>query len=131
LPEAKGPYIPVTLLGPSQRLKIAALVDSGADFSAIPKSMAEVLGLDLTGKPHPIAGVGGPVKAVESRMGVLVFGTHTERRPIEVPVLVLLDPSPEYEFFILGRAGFFSHFEITINERHQKVTLKHLEHESY
>lgn len=131
LPEAKGPYIPVTVIGSSKSIKAAALVDSGADFCAVPRGMAEALGLRLDGKPHQCAGLGGPVNAVESRMGILVTGTHTERKPIEVPVLILTDPSPEYEFFVLGRAGFFEHFEITINEQEQKVTLKHLEHKPY
>ena len=45
----KTPSIPLQLQG-DQSFDTLALVDSGADVSAIPKSIAEILGLDLSGK---------------------------------------------------------------------------------
>jgi len=56
LPDKKGanirtPTIPVLLRGDSgMSIKVYALIDSGADVSIIPKQLAKLLNLDLSGK---------------------------------------------------------------------------------
>jgi hypothetical protein len=52
----KSPSIPIILKGKEQ-FETAALIDSGADISAIPKDIAEIFGCDLSGKIEPAAGV--------------------------------------------------------------------------
>ena len=48
----KTPSIPV-LLSHKEKFETIALLDSGADFSAIPKGVAEILGISLEGKSNP------------------------------------------------------------------------------
>ena len=43
----KTPVIPITLIGKTFQLDVLALLDSGADVSAIPISLADVLGMKL------------------------------------------------------------------------------------
>ena len=48
--ETKTPSIPITLTGKTNRFDAIALIDSGADISAMSKDMADLLNLDLNGK---------------------------------------------------------------------------------
>ncbi len=48
LPPAKVPHLAITMHGANgQVFNTAALVDSGADTCAMPRSVAEILGIDL------------------------------------------------------------------------------------
>lgn len=76
LPNKKGinkrtPTIPVTLKGRAQTpIQVYALIDSGADVSVIPKVLAEVLDLDLSGKTDISYGIGGEIKVKNSKMNI-------------------------------------------------------------
>ncbi|MBU0536455.1 MAG: retroviral-like aspartic protease family protein [Nanoarchaeota archaeon] len=50
--EVKTPSIPI-LLSEKENFETTALLDSGADISAMPKDLADILGLDLSGKRTP------------------------------------------------------------------------------
>lgn len=118
--EVKTPSIPV-LLGDKEKLETIALLDSGADISAIPKDLAEILGLDLSGKITPAFGIGGKVDAVSTKMIVTVEKGH-EHYTFEVPVKVILG---NYDFpVLLGRAGFFNKFVISFDQTKEKISLK-------
>lgn len=97
------------------------MLDSGADISAIPKSIAELLGLNFEGKITLAYGIGGKVKSVESEVRVLVQKGH-ERYEFNLPVKIILD---DYNFpILLGRQGFFNKFVITFDQENEKVFLK-------
>lgn len=49
--QVKTPSIPLLLNG-KENIQTIALLDSGADISAISKDLAEILGLDISGKIH-------------------------------------------------------------------------------
>ncbi|MBI4163071.1 MAG: hypothetical protein HY513_05290 [Candidatus Aenigmarchaeota archaeon] len=66
--DAYNPSIPVTLICGNNSVGVIALLDSGADFSVIPKGIAEILGMDFSGEKEIVIGVGGAVDAVSSRM---------------------------------------------------------------
>ena len=118
----KTPSIPLQLQG-DQSFDTLALVDSGADVSAIPKSIAEILGLDLSGKKTYAYGIGGKVKSITSKMRVKIDKGH-EHYNFQIPVMVILD---DYDFPILiGRSGFFKKFKITFDHRNEKVILKRI-----
>ena len=68
----KTPSIPLTIIG-RETFETIGLLDSGADISAIPKSIAELLGLNLEGEISFAYGIGGKVKSIESSMKILVF----------------------------------------------------------
>ena len=117
--EARTPSIPVTLKG-KDSIDIIALLDSGADVSAIPKGIAEIIGLDLTGKKSYADGIGGKVESIDSKVYITVKKGH-ETYTILVPVKVILN---DHIPVILGREVFFNKFIISFDQSELKVMLK-------
>ena len=118
--EVKTPSIPILLSG-KEKFETIALLDSGADISAIPKDVAELLGLDLSGQKNSAYGIGGKVEAVDTQMKITIEKGH-EHYTFQIPVKVILG---EYDFpILLGRAGFFNNFIITFDQVEEKVSLK-------
>ncbi|MCG7844567.1 MAG: aspartyl protease family protein [Methanomassiliicoccales archaeon] len=68
----KRPMVPITLSNGDESFEILALLDSGADVTAIPLEMAEALDLDLTGQIGRSIGIGGPVDSMSSRVNVSI-----------------------------------------------------------
>ncbi len=97
------------------------MIDSGADISIIPKALAEVLNLDLSGETQISHGISGSLKVKNSRMKVTLKKSHDETWSQTIPVQVII--SGEEPPIILGRAGFFDKFVITIDESKQKIKL--------
>jgi predicted aspartyl protease len=117
----KTPSIPIIFSGPKESIPIISLLDSGADFSVIPKDIAELLGIDLSEKPHQSFGIGGAVESINSSVNITIERGH-EKHSFRIPILVILD---EYSFPpLLGREGFFEHFKVLFEQKHLKVSLK-------
>jgi predicted aspartyl protease len=121
--EIKSPSIPVTLSGTGGKYQFIALLDSGADISVIPKDVADLLGLDLTGEKEETRGIGGKVPAVQSKLTIELGKPH-EGYTYDLPVKVILDGADEEIPILLGRAGFFDKFIITFNQKEERVILK-------
>jgi len=118
--EVKTPSIPILLNG-KENFETVALLDSGADISALPLGVAEILGLDLSAEKTPAYGIGGKVDSVQTKVNVTVEKGH-ERYNIQIPVKVILG---DYDFpILLGRAGFFDKFIISFDQSLEKVSLK-------
>jgi len=120
----KSPVIPITLIGQSLRFDVIALLDSGADVSAIPYELADLLGISFRDKEaHDTEGIGGRAKSVECHMTVIVEDKKgRESYTLNMPVNVMLD---EKEMpILLGRRGFFEQFVITFDEVNQRILLK-------
>lgn len=126
---AKSPSIPVTLSGSGNSYSFTALVDSGADISAVPRSVAELLNLNFKNKKAEKAfGIGGVASAVETNMNV-EFGKGHERYNLIVPVKVILD---NYDFPpLIGRAMFFDKFDITFKQSEKKIIFKAINQNRY
>jgi hypothetical protein len=119
--EVKTPSIPITLNGKNIKFDAIALIDSGADVSAISQEMAEILGLDLNKEKDFAFGIGGRVESIESKIDFVIEKGH-EHYSLSIPVKVILG---KYDFpILLGREGFFDEFVISFNQKHQKVLLK-------
>jgi hypothetical protein len=124
----KTPSIPITLIGPDEKIDTIGLLDSGADISAISKDMAELLGLDLSGKKEKSFGIGGKVDSVSSKVRLTIEKGH-EKYNFTVPVIVVLD---NYDFpVLLGRRGIFQKFVISFDEKQEKVSLKRTTRRTY
>ncbi|MBR9699073.1 hypothetical protein GOV09_01290 [Candidatus Woesearchaeota archaeon] len=120
--QVKTPSIPVTLRG-KEIFETIALVDSGADISAISQDLAEILGIRLSGAKSPAFGIGGKVDSVETNMGISIQKGH-ERYSFQMPVKVILG---KYDFpVLLGRTGFFEKFVISFDESQEKISLKRI-----
>ncbi|HLC57572.1 MAG TPA: hypothetical protein VJH95_03300 [Candidatus Nanoarchaeia archaeon] len=117
----KTPSIPV-LLSHKEKFETIALLDSGADFSAIPKGVAEILGISLEGKKEPTHGIGGKAETIKATINISIEKDHEHYSfPIHVSIIL----SEEYNIpVILGREGFFNEFIISFNQSEEKVTLK-------
>ena len=74
--EVKSPSIPISLSGKGAKYGFVALLDSGADVSAIPKDVAELLGLDLSGKKEEAKGIGGTTQTIQRSINVEIEKGH-------------------------------------------------------
>lgn len=101
-------------------MDVIALVDSGADCSVIPRGLAEVLNLDLTGPKQDSFGFGGKIECIESELSITLRQNH-EKHEFKIPVLVSSDDSCP---IILGRNKFFVKFKMTFDGKHEKLILK-------
>ena len=123
LPPEDAPAIPLTLIGPKEKIDVIGLIDSGADFSFIPQSTAEILGLDLSAKPEEVGGVGGSIEAVKTRMRINISkGNENYTFPVEV--YVGIGPIKDDFPILIGRNGFFYNFKITFIESQKRIYLK-------
>ncbi len=118
--EVRTPSIPITIKG-KESFDTVALVDSGADISAIPKDIAEILGLDISGETSPAFGIGGKTDAIDTTMNIIVERGH-EKYSFRIPVKIIMGL---YDFpVLLGRAGFFDKFVISFDQSNEKILLK-------
>jgi hypothetical protein len=69
--EVKEPLIPITLNG-KEKIETMAILDSGADMSAMHKSFAEILGLNLNGEKKQAFGVGGKVETIQTKVNITI-----------------------------------------------------------
>lgn len=109
------PAARTTILAPNgERLTLMLLLDSGATISALPKSDAAALGINLTvGTPINLVGAGR--EPIRGWRHDLTLQIGDER--ISVPVALLdVDESPR----VLGREGIFDRFTIVIEEQRRR-----------
>ena len=110
------PVIPVLLKTPHGLLPFDFLVDSGADCSMIPASIAETeLGITLSQCPQDI------LFGIEGR-GVRVYRGALSLRIGPYPVrLRCVFSTHEHCPLILGRMDLFHHFSITFDNRRHVI----------
>ena len=113
------PYLPVTIINPKSgyRIKLFALVDTGADECALPASFAPILGHNLTD---------GEQKKVNTVNGMTVAYRHTSRLEIEefATQNVLIDFLPNLFIPLLGVKSFLANFILTINYPNNTFSLQ-------
>lgn len=121
----KRPMVPIVFSNGDESFEVLALLDSGADFTAMSLEMAEALNLDLSGKREKAFGIGGSVDCVTSRVKITVQKGH-EHYTMTAPVKVILKDGFQFPP-LLGRQGFFDEFEITFNDNKKKMILKKID----
>ena len=98
-----------------EEFSLFLIIDSGATISALPKSDAEVLGIDVkNGKPMVISGIGDE-KISGWQHNIEVFLANTS---IRLPVVFL---DKEITPRILGRAGIFESFILVFQENQKRT----------
>jgi len=110
------PLIQVVLIGPKDKIKILALLDSGADYSLFSLEVAERLGIKVEkGKRISLQGVAGQP-----------FLGYLHEVPVQVEDITLKCKIvfSKVRATLLGRDNFFLPFLITFNEKGQKVTVE-------
>lgn len=102
------PLIPVTLIVRGRTHLTMGLLDSGADDTVFPDSVAATLGIDLSaatgGTAEGIGGLPVPLRYVNLTLRI---ADNNERR--EWPAVVAFAPLPN-QLPLLGFAGFLQYF---------------------
>lgn len=93
------------------------LIDSGAVVSALPKTMAEDLGVDLTSLPRiTIEGFAGQKTFAYKGEFIVKIGAE------ETTIPVVFSENPQANN-ILGRIGFFDQFNIEFSANNQQIVI--------
>ncbi len=117
------PKVPLILVGKNRRLRVLGLLDTGSTQCYIRKDLAEILALELSDEMKTdVTTIGQKVAAWETKMKILVEGTHGTIHEITVPVGVM--PNDQLDEIIIGREAFFDAFDITFAERRKRILLK-------
>lgn len=99
---------------------IEFLIDSGAVVSALPKNMAEELGVNLSELPRiTIEGFAGQKTFAYRGEFVLMIGNE------EVVIPVVFSENPQASN-ILGRIGFFDQFNILFDAEDQSIIISRI-----
>ena len=112
------PYITISVSTGYGWRNLDFLVDSGADVSMVPKSIAELVGLDLKkARKHRTYGVEGKGLLVYEGSLAIKIGTHQ----IKIPCLF---SSQEKTPLLLGRTGLFNRFTIVFENRTKNIIFR-------
>jgi len=92
-------------------------IDSGADVTLLPLSLGELLGFKVEGeKIEEIGGIRGAVPVIYKRWEIKIGDRVL---PILIAWALLEDVPP-----LLGRADVFDFFEITFQQKEEKIIFK-------
>jgi hypothetical protein len=111
----RAPIVPVELYGPLNWARTDALLDSGADISAIPYGWAGPLGVDLERAESKTAWGNGV-------LAEYLFPRERLRLAIAGLVIDLQAAFTPWEHLVLGR-DVFRHFRVIFDERAGQVVL--------
>ncbi len=117
-----GPLVDPTIVLPVKTLKgyrpFEFILDSGADYTMVPRHMAAKVGVDLAAaRKLRIKGIEGSGVAAGMAQMTVRIGPHD----VELPCLFSFG---ERVPFLLGRMGFFSRFNVTFDNRRRKIVLE-------
>jgi hypothetical protein len=112
------PVVDITIIGPGEPLSTMAMVDSGADSSALPISLAKDLGIDLDSECSTETGMssGGDTENRVYRPGLQgeVFGHRFKMD-------ATFSNTP---MILLGQEDFFMHFHVSFDRPAKEFTLR-------
>ena len=122
--QAFRPEVYVRVAGPLRSTRFLGLVDTGADKTMLPASLAEVCGVALTKARGPaIIGLGG--KKLRTFFGDVQLGLKQGRKTITWTACVLFHKfkRPEDECLLLGHSGFLDYFTATFDGESHMLSL--------
>jgi hypothetical protein len=112
------PVIPVRLSQGSRHVVFDALIDSGADECTFPGWVAKTLGLRIAaGEKKIFSGIGGSVLSYRHRAALRVDRTRF------VADVCFSQDRDDMPFGLLGQAGFFAHFAVSLNYTQREILL--------
>lgn len=116
----------IRLLHQGRSFATVGLVDSGATTTFIPTSMAEILQLNLSAAAKDAVGAGGMFRNKDSELETLTLlkgrnSIYDEFQNVKVQVPENPDAIP---YVVLGRDTLFRRYDVTFQERNEKVILK-------
>jgi len=110
------PIIKIWLIHGKYKHRFGAVVDSGADHTTLPCSLAPAFGLDAaTGQPVEMNGISGQVIGYYHEGFQVKIADHT----VDLPVLF----SPGLTAILLGRHKVFEYFKVSFDQKLLKIRL--------
>jgi len=117
IPDSKVPVALHTIRGP---VLLNFLLDTGADFTMLPKHLASEMGIDLARCPTDRSfGIEG--KGMKTYLSAILISIGPHRFTVRC-----LFAEREDVPYILGRADLFDRFSITFDNRRKKIILTRL-----
>lgn len=120
--ELTRPEVLVGIEGKELRLVIG-LLDSGADYSILPKTVADAAGIEL----RPVQGsalVGVSGNPLHATYGTVRFILEDDDSTFEWTATALFHDVPSEDGGVLGRAGFLEYFTVTFDGENNMATLQ-------
>jgi len=116
--EACRPIIPVRLIHENRSCRFLGLIDSGADECTFPGTIAEFLGHNLArGKVRVFTGIGGAVVSYLHQTDLEISGIRLRTN------IYYSNEWNKMGFGLLGQAGFFTHFKVTLDHKNKEILL--------
>ena len=113
------PLIPVVLRFQGRKVKLFALVDSGADACLFPRGVADDLGIDVReGTRIDFTGIGGMPAAFYFHEVEILFGEHQVRTRVGFSIALNIGTGG-----ILGQQGFFENFIVAFNHKNRFIEI--------
>lgn len=112
----RRPEIPITIAGPAGSATYIALVDTGADNTIFPLSVAEYLGISVDPDAGPAAsGFGGYELQLLTGSALLSLESGSESLQWNTSICFFDFDSSDSEVVVLGHAGFLEYFTATFD----------------
>ena len=118
------PIIPVRLRYNDKLLDVGMLLDSGSDFSMIPVTISDALGMNIERlKKTKTIGIGGiPIEVKMSELD-LILKRGREEYELSIPVQINLNPDV---IPLLGRTPLFDEFDVIFRQWKNQINLKRM-----
>jgi hypothetical protein len=114
------PLIDLILLGPSGRIPVLAMLDSGANRPIFPLKAAQEAGIDLTKSPGYWVQYGGSITngwIVRARLELVTVDAKPDMNIVLDTSIVFVEEFG-FPYALLGRIGFFDRFnEVAFAQR--------------
>jgi hypothetical protein len=120
----RRPEIPVTIEEPAGSATYAGMVDSGSDNTILPRSIADLLGIEVERASGPAAiAFGGRRIPLLAGEAILHLSRDGESLRWKAPVCFFEFPQDDEESVLLGHAGFLEYFTATFDGKLCILTL--------
>jgi hypothetical protein len=121
----RRPEIPLTIFGPLGGATSVGLVDTGADFTIFPKSIADYLGIPMTtsGLSSAASFAGESLPLMEGEVTILIRDSD-EQIVWKTDVCFFDFRSSDIETVILGHSSFLDNFIATFDGELSQLELK-------
>ena len=111
------PVIPITLINKDIEIETDALIDSGANISVFREELAECLEVVVEdGEEILLQGLGGRIVGYIHELTIRINDEKFRCK-------IVFSKEMTVGLNILGREGFFEHFQITFNEKQKEIIL--------
>ena len=119
----RRPEVPITISGPARAATYVGLVDTGADNTVLPSSVAEYLQIPIGEDEAVGIGIGGHSIRLRSGRATLRIDAGHESLAWMAEVYFCDFEDPEDEVIVFGHAGFLDYFTAIFDGRRGVLTL--------